>query len=80
MQNTKYQAIKALARVRGIKEFSTEELAHLNDLCEIQELSPRDILNEVLDSPKHRTERTIKTVRSTASNMFTKLGEALRPE
>lgn len=80
MQNTKYNAVKALARVRGIKEFSTEELAHLNDLCGIEELSARDILNEVLDSPKHRTERTIKAARNTASGILSKLAEAIRPE
>lgn len=79
MQN-KYNAIKALARVRGIKEFSTEELAHLKDLCEIEELTPREILDEVTNSPKHRTERTIKSVRSGASGVFAKISEALRPE
>lgn len=79
MQN-KYNAVKALARVRGIKEFSTEELAHLKDLCEIEEITSIEILNAILDSPKHRAQRTIKSVRSGASGIFAKLSETLRPE
>jgi hypothetical protein len=76
---SKYEAVKTLARVRGIKEFSPMEAAHITELCNT-ELDARTILDEVTDAPKYRTERAIKSTRSTVSNIFGKLSEAFKPE
>lgn len=78
-QETKYESVKILARVRGIKEFSPQEVNLITELCNT-ELSARDILDEVTDAPKYRTERAIKSARNTASGVFGKLSKALEAE
>jgi hypothetical protein len=77
-QSSKYQAVKTLAKIRGIKEFSPEEMNMITELCDT-ELSARDILDEVTDAPSHRIERTQKALRTHASNALGKLAEALKP-
>jgi|DEB0MinimDraft_6_1074348.scaffolds.fasta_scaffold07343_3 hypothetical protein len=80
MQSTqKFEDVKTLARVRGIKEFSPKEMNLIIELCSINSLDPKTILDEVTDAPKYRTERAVKSTRSTISNIFAKLSEAIKP-
>lgn len=79
MQSTqKFEDVKTLARVRGIKEFSPKEMNLITQLSGT-DLDPKTILDEVTDAPKYRTERAVKSTRSTISNIFAKLSEAIKP-
>lgn len=80
MQSTeKYEAVKVLARVRGIKKFSHKEMDQITQLCSTV-LDPKTILDEVTKAPKYHPERAVKSARSTISSIFAKISEAIKPE
>lgn len=74
------QAVRTIAKVRGYKEISERQLALVHELLPITELTPTDIVNEVLDAPAERTARTLKAVRNHGSNILTKLGQILKAD
>jgi hypothetical protein len=77
--NKKYEAVKAIAKIRGIKEFTDEQKQKIINLCEY-ELTPTEIINEVLDAPKERLERGIKAARAQGSKVLSTLSAILKPE
>jgi len=77
--NNKYLAVKALAKVRGIKQFSDENKQKILTLCGF-ELTPTEILNEVLEAPKERLQRGVKAARTQGSKVLTTLASILKPE
>jgi hypothetical protein len=78
--NPRLQAVLTIARVRGYKEVSERQMALIHELLPIQELSPSDIVNEVLDAPKERLSRTAKAARTTLAGGLSKLAKALEPQ
>lgn len=72
----KYTAVRKLAEVRGIKEFSTLQKGAIIELCEI-DLSPREILDEVMNAPKERAARAVKSTRKLLSSTLNKLSKAI---
>jgi len=78
--NPRLKAVLTIARVRGYKEVSERQMTLIHELLPIQELSPSNIVDEVLDAPAERTARTIKAVRSHASNGLSKLSKILEPQ
>lgn len=78
--NPRLQAVRTIAKVRGHKEISERQQLLINELLPITELSPSDIVNEVLDAPAERTARAIKAARNHGSNLLTKLGAVLKAD
>jgi len=77
--NNKYSAVKALAKIRGIKQFSDEHKEKILTLCGY-ELTPTEILNEVLEAPKERLQRGIKAARAQGSKVLSTLSAILKPK
>lgn len=77
--NNKYLAVKALAKVRGIKQFSDEHKEKILTLCSF-ELTPTEILNEVLEAPKERLQRGVKAFRMQGSKLLSTLSAIVKPK
>ena len=78
-ESNKYTAVRALSKVRGIKEFREEQKETIQALCCIEELSPKDILDEVMDAPQERMDRTVTAIRTQGSRFFSTIAAVLKP-
>jgi hypothetical protein len=69
----KLKAAITLAKIRGYKELREEQVTLLRELLSLDELTVTEAVNEVLDAPKERIERTINASRSIAAKGLTRL-------
>jgi hypothetical protein len=78
--NSRLRAVLTLAKIRGYKEVSERQMAVIHELLPIQELTPTNIVNEVLDAPAERVSRTVTAGRKHLSNALSCLSKALNPK
>lgn len=78
--NSRLRAVLTLAKVRGYKEVSERQMELIHELLPLQELTPTNIVDEVLDAPAERLTRSITAGRKHASNALAKLSKVLSPE
>ena len=74
IQNTspKLKAAMTLVKIRGYKELREEQVTILRELLSLDELTVTEAVNEVLDAPKERIERTIHASRNIAAKGLTR--------
>jgi hypothetical protein len=73
----KLKAAITLAKVRGYKELREDQMALLRELLSLDQISVTEALNEVLDAPQERFNRTVKNTRKHASNALFRLASIL---
>ena len=80
MKNSKYNAALKLAELRSYQELRVDQLALLEELTEIPELTVSEALNAVMNAPQERLNRTLKILRKKASSSLFALAKYLEKD
>jgi hypothetical protein len=76
---SKISGVRALLKVRGYKVLNNSQVAILNDLCKISELSIVDIVNEIDSAPDEHLKQTVVKARSFISSGLNSLADSVDP-
>jgi|TARA_R110000744_G_scaffold169546_1_gene287460 hypothetical protein len=71
---------KALAKVRGHKILSNHQIATMQTLSQLPNLSVVDIVNELEAAPEQQLKATVVTARKLLSLSLNKLSQAVNPQ
>lgn len=76
---SKINGVRALLKVRGYKVLNNSQIASMNDLCKINELSIVDIVNEIDSAPDEHLKQTVVKARSFISSGLNSLADSVDP-